>query len=60
MNLYIITVEWIYEEGESIVGVCDKEHIDSMIAEYKSRYDDAVVSSIRRFSIDEYILNKSY
>ena len=59
MNLYIIKVEWIYEEGDSIVGICDKEHIDSMIAEYKSRYD-AVVSSIRRFSIDEYELNKAY
>ena len=60
MKLYIIKVEWIYEEGENIVGVCDVDHIDSMITEYKSRYDDAVVSSIRRFSIDEYELNKAY
>ena len=60
MNLYIVKVEWVYDEGEHIVGICDEKHIDSMIAEYKSRYDDSIISSIRTFSIDKYELNKSY
>ena len=60
MKLYIIKAEWRYEEGECIVGVCDAEHIEEMKEAYKRRYLDEVASSIRCFSVDEYVLNECY
>ena len=58
MKLYIVKVEWIYEEGECIVGVCDREHIEEMKEAYKRGYSDEVASCIRCFSVEEYELNQ--
>lgn len=59
MNLYIVKVEWIYEEREHIIGVCDADHIEEMQEAYKTIYKQ-IAQSIRNFSVEEFELNKAY
>lgn len=56
MEVYVVTAYWAYEEDPVIVGVCDKDHIHQMKADYIARYYD-IKDSIRSFEVDEYDLN---
>lgn len=60
MEVYVVKAYWRYEEGPIIVGVCDKEHIDQIKADYVAKYDDYIKDSIRSFEIEEYTLNEAY
>lgn len=59
MNLYIVKVEWVYDENEHIVGICDVEHIEEMQEAYKAIYKP-IAQSIRNFNIEKFELNKAY
>ena len=59
MELYLIKAEWRYEEDPVIVGIADADHIEAVKEAYINRYPSSVVESIRRFEIEEYILNEA-
>ena len=58
MKLYLIRAEWRYEENLAIVGIADAEHIEAVKEAYIKRYAP-VAECIRRFDIEEYILNEA-
>ena len=58
MKLYLIRAEWIYEEDLVVVGIADSEHVEAVKEAYIKRYAP-VADSIRRFDIEEYILNEA-
>ncbi|MBO5711225.1 MAG: hypothetical protein J6R47_00160 [Acholeplasmatales bacterium] len=58
MKLYLIRVEWRYEEDLNIVGIADAEHIEALKEAYLQRYEP-VKDCIRRFDIEEFILNEA-
>ena len=59
MKLYLIQVEWVYEENLVIVGIADADNIEAVKETYLKRYAP-VADSIRRFEIEEYTLNEAY
>ena len=56
MEVFVVKAYWRYEEDPAIVGVCDKEHIYQIKADYIAKYD-SVKDSIRSFEVDKYDLN---
>lgn len=58
MKLYLIRVEWRYDENLIIVGIADAEHIEAVKEAYIKRYEP-IADSIRGFDIEEYILNEA-
>ena len=57
MELYLIKAYWKYDDMESIVGICDAEHIEALKNDYCARYD-LVKDCIRYFEVDKYTLNE--
>ena len=56
IEVFIVKAYWIYEEDPVIVGVCDKEHIHQIKADYIAKYNP-IKDSIRSFEVEEYDLN---
>lgn len=56
MEVFVVKAYWRYEEDPVIVGVCDKEHIDQIKADYIAKYD-TVKDSVKSFEVDEFTLN---
>lgn len=57
MELYLIKAYWRYDDSESIVGICDAEHIEILKTNYCAQYD-LVKDCIRCFEVEKYILNE--
>ena len=58
MKLYLIRAEWRYVEDLVVVGIADADHIEVVKEVYIKRYAP-VSESIRRFEVEEYILNEA-
>lgn len=56
MEVFIVKAYWRYEAHPVIVGVCDKEHIDQIKADYMAKYD-VIKDSFRSFEVEEFTLN---
>lgn len=56
MEVFIVKAYWRYEEDPVIVGVCDKEHIHQIKADYIAKFYN-IKDSIRSFEVDEFTLN---
>ena len=58
MELILVKAKWKYDNSESAVGICDKDHVKELQEKYKNLYH-AVQNNIT-FITEEYLLNAVY